>query len=224
MTVADDVLRELRANPPGLGDGALAKLLGKNHAQVNQVCHRLASQGLIVRGPSRNGIVNRIADGMAAAPASGSRTTVAGTSREWAWEGHVQSRLGTYLALSGWSIVRVAETARQERGADIIAERDGERLIVEAKGWPSTVYARGERAGQAKPTQPTTQAAVWFAQALTTLIRHGNQPDVRLAMGLPDMPRYRALLGEAAWALRRLEITVYLVTEDGTVHIWEAES
>jgi len=31
----------------------------------------------------------------------------------------------------------------------------GRRLLVEVKGWPSTTYASGERAGLPKPTQPT---------------------------------------------------------------------
>jgi hypothetical protein len=43
-------------------------------------------------------------------------------------------------------------------------------------------------------------------------------------MGLPDMPRYRALLGEAGWALARLDITVYLVTAEGAVQTWEGEN
>ncbi len=96
--------------------------------------------------------------------------------------------------------------------------------MVEVKGWPSSTYARGERAGQPKPTQPTLQATHWFSEALTSLIRRGAEPGSRLAMGLPDMPRYRMLLGEAGWALDRLDITVYLVAADGAVEIWEREN
>jgi hypothetical protein len=43
-------------------------------------------------------------------------------------------------------------------------------------------------------------------------------------MGLPDVLRYRTLLAEAAWALGRLDITVYLVTAKGAVQIWEREN
>jgi hypothetical protein len=38
------------------------------------------------------------------------------------------------------------------------------------------------------------------------------------------MPRYRTLLGEAAWALDRLEITVFLVDAEGTVEMREQEN
>jgi hypothetical protein len=46
----------------------------------------------------------------------------------------------------------------------------------------------------------------------------------RLALALSDKPRYRTFLGEADWALKRLDITVYLVTAGGSVEIWEREN
>ncbi len=145
---------------------------------------------------------------------------------EWAWEGHVQSRVATHLTTNGWSIIRVADTAQREPGPDIKAERDGQTLLVEVKGWPSTTYAHGPLAGQPKPTPaPGTQARVWLAEALlTTLVRRGAEPGARPAMGLPDKPRYRTLLRQAGQALERLDITVYLVTAEGAVHTWEPEN
>ena len=62
-TVADDVLRKLHENPPGLSDGALAKMLDKNHPHINMVCHRLEDRGLIVRDRTPGGIINRVMDG-----------------------------------------------------------------------------------------------------------------------------------------------------------------
>jgi hypothetical protein len=222
MTVADDVIRSLRGQPAGLTDAELAAALGKGRRHINKTCHVMADQWLTTREDILRGIVNKAA-GQKSHPVATSRPAKR-TDQDWAWEGNVQSRLVTHLVAHGWSIVQVADTARQERGIDIDAKRDGQRLLIEVKGWPSTTYARGERAGQLKPARPNTQATHWFAEAFTTLIRRGAEPDTRLAIGLPDMPRYRALLGEAAWALQPLDITVYLVTADGTVHTWEAES
>jgi hypothetical protein len=224
MTVAHDVIRALRAHPAGMTDAELAKLLDKNHPHVNQVCHRLANQGLIVRDDSHGDIVNLLSGDAPSPQPPAQRVTRGSSEQEWAWEGNVQSCLVTHLAANGWAILRVADTAQRERGADIIATRDGQRLLVEVKGWPSTIYAKGAQAGQPKPTQPTLQAAHWFAEALTSLIRRGAEPGFRLAMGLPDMPRYRTLLGEADWALDRLDITVYLVTAMGAVQVWGQES
>ena len=79
----------------------------------------------------------------------------------------------------------------------------GSELLVEVKGWPSTTYAKGERAGQPKPTQPTLQATHWFAEGLTTLIRRGAEPEVAARAGItgqaevPD-PARRGGLGAGA--------------------------
>jgi Holliday junction resolvase-like predicted endonuclease len=224
MTVADDVLRTLRARPTRVADADLAKLLHKSHPHINQVCHRLADQGLVVRDDSQGGIVNKISGNAPFPMARKAHLVVPGTEQEWAWEGNVQARVATHLAATGWSIIRVADTSLGERGVDIIAERDAHRLLVEVKGWPSSTYARGERAGQPKTTPPTVQAAHSFAEGLTTLIRRGTEPGARLALALPDMPRYRTLLAEAGWALDRLDITVYLVTAAGAVEMWEREN
>ncbi len=223
MTVADNVIRALGAHPAGMTDAELATVLAKRHPHINTTCRLLADQGLIVRDTSHGGIVNRLR-GDPPPLVRVARREPSSAASEWAWEGNVQSRMATHLAGTGWSTIRVADTALRERGVDIIAERDGQRLLLEVKGWPSSTYARGERAGQPKPTQPTTQAGVWFAEGLTTLIRRGIEPRSQLAMALPDMPRYRNLLAEAAWALDRLNITVYLVTADGTVEMWEQEN
>jgi Holliday junction resolvase-like predicted endonuclease len=225
MTVADDVLNALRDNAVGLTDAELAALLGKRHQHINMTCRSLADSGLIVRDGSFGSITNRLA----ADPPAGQirrpmRVPAEPADEHWTWEGNVQSCVVTYLAGTGWRILSVADTARREQGIDVVAERDGARLLVEVKGWPSTTYARGERAGQPKPTQPSMQAAHWFAEGLTTLIRRGDAPGVRLALALPDKPRYRTLLSEAAWALERLDLTAYLVSADGTVQTWEREN
>jgi hypothetical protein len=222
VTVAEDILRALRDGAAGMTDSELAGLLGKGHTHINRACHGLADQGLTIRDSSHGQIINRLAG--AAPPAPEAPVPAEHPDHDWAWEGNVQSRFVTRLAATGWLITRVADTARRERGVDIVAQRDGQQLLVEVKGWPSTTYARGEMAGRPKPTQPTLQAAHWFAEVLMSLIRRGAKPGQTLAMGLPDMPRYRTLLGEAGWALERLDITIYLVTPDGTVREWEREN
>lgn len=223
MTVADDVLRALHARPTGMTDAELATVLGKRHQHINQTCRALASQRLIERDNTDGGIINKISGDVHLRPPHEVHPAASLADQDWAWEGNVQAQVVTHLAGGGWSIVRVADTAQRERGIDIIAERGGERLLVEIKGWPSTVYARGEHGGQPKPTRPTLQATHWFAEVLASLIRRGSEPGVRLAMGLPDIPRYRTLLGEAAWALDRLSITAYLVSAEGSVKAWERE-
>lgn len=85
---------------------------------------------------------------------------------EWFWEGNVQAAVVRHLASEGWTIRRVADTASSEQGVDISAVRGAERVLVEVKGYPSIVYARGPKAGQSKPTHPALQARQYFSHAL----------------------------------------------------------
>jgi hypothetical protein len=138
---------------------------------------------------------------------------------DWFWEGRVQDALVAHLLAQGWSIEQTSDTASRERGIDVLASRPNRRLAVEVKGFPSTRYARGEKAGQPKPTSPALQARHWFAGALLTALvtRSKYGEGLELALALPDMPRFRGLIEQTGWALERTEIGVYLVREDGTV-------
>ena len=137
---------------------------------------------------------------------------------DWFWEGHVQAATVAHLVRAGWTIERAADTARREQGIDVIASKDGRRLAVEVKGFPSALYARGSKAGQPKPTSPALQARHWFAGALlASILTTSKLRRSELALALPDVPRYRALIEQARWALQRLGIGVYLVREGGVV-------
>lgn len=136
----------------------------------------------------------------------------------WYWEGNVQASVARFLVVAGWTIESAADTASRQRGIDLVATKGGRRLAVEVKGYPGTVYARGERAGQPKPTAPTTQARHWFAQALLTAVLVGGAEErAEVAIAFPDMPRFRDLIARSEWALRRLGVRVILVNEGGDV-------
>jgi Holliday junction resolvase-like predicted endonuclease len=135
----------------------------------------------------------------------------------WFWEGNVQATVARFLVAEGWTIESAADTASRQRGIDLIARKGARRLAVEVKGYPGTVYARGERAGQPKPTAPTTQARHWFAQALLTAVLTGGSVEQEIALAFPDMPRFRELIGRSEWALGCLGIRVLLVDESGRV-------
>lgn len=85
---------------------------------------------------------------------------VAAPHEEWFWEGNVQAAVVRHLAAERWDIRRVADTASRERGVDIEAVLDGTQLLVEVKGYPSTTYASGDRAGQTRRTSAPLQARV----------------------------------------------------------------
>ena len=208
VTILDDILQLLRNEPAGLTDAQIAAQLDIRQQQANPRCRDLADDGIALRDDSADTIVTRlVGTPPRAAPAPPVAITSADPRAEWSWEGNIQTAVVRHLAGTGWAVIRVADTASQERGIDIVAERDDRRLLVEVKGWPSTTYARGERAGQPKPSQPTLQAGHWFASGLLAALRtRPKDADAELAFALPDIPRYRALLDDVRWAVHRLEI------------------
>jgi hypothetical protein len=138
----------------------------------------------------------------------------------WPCEERVVALVVSYLEQEGWDIGSIAHTESRARGADIRATKGAELLIVEAKGFPGTVYARGVNQGKPKPTKPGVQARHWFGQVLfDCILRQSEYPDSHVVMALPDFPVYRNLLRRTKDALRKLEIGVYFVGEDGSVHL-----
>lgn len=144
--------------------------------------------------------------------------SVVNARKEWHTEANVQAAVVTALAAAGWTVRSVANTATKERGVDVIAERAGLTVGVEVKGFPSRTYADPARAGETKPTAPSTQAGHWFAQAILAAMRlRGREPGWRSIIALPDVPRYRKLHAETNNSLGAAQIEVWWVDADGTV-------
>ena len=143
------------------------------------------------------------------APARGETTQF---PREWHTEANVQSSLVTALVNAGWRILSVANTATKEHGIDVIAARDDQTIGIEVKGFPSRNYADPARAGEVKRTQPSTQAAHWYAQAVLAAMRlRGKEPSWRSVIVLPDFPRYRELHTQTVGSLTAAHIEVWWI-------------
>jgi Holliday junction resolvase-like predicted endonuclease len=136
----------------------------------------------------------------------------------WHTEENVQRLLVERLTSTGWTILRTANTATGETGIDVVAERNGETVGIEVKGYPSKVYARGAKKGQPKRTSPSTQAAHWFSHAILAAMKlRVAQPAWQSVMAFPDFPRYRKLHTATAAPLAATGIEVWLVSEEGTI-------
>jgi hypothetical protein len=139
-------------------------------------------------------------------------------TQDWFWEGNVADAVARFLLASGWSIRSKADTRSKERGVDVHASRGAVELYVEAKGWPSKTYRDPRRAGQTKPTNPTNQAAHWYAQAMLKALRlQTAHPAAVIAIALPDFPRYRRLFEETRGGLAKLAVVLLFVSENGRV-------
>jgi hypothetical protein len=132
----------------------------------------------------------------------------------WPWEGAVQAVLVSRLEANGWLIVRQADTATGEQGADIEAVRDDVRLLVEVKGYPLDVYQRGPNAGQPKKTNPVLQARHWFSDVvLSSMLHRGASPQARVAIALPNYPTYRRLAARIKAPLVMAGVEIWLIEQ-----------
>jgi hypothetical protein len=112
-------------------------------------------------------------------------------------ENQVKRAVREHLIAQGY---RVHVAWGHTRQVDIRAERDGERLLVEAKGHSSR-----------RPQQNHD-----FLGALGELLQRMDDPDATYALALPDQPQYRTLvqgLPELIWD--RLNLVVFFVSGAG---------
>ncbi len=114
------------------------------------------------------------------------------------------------MAVRGFYIRSVADTASDQQGIDIVAEKDGKLLWVSVKGYP---------AGTDK-TKPSFQAGHWFKQAIFDIIEYrGRDKNVLLAVALPDYLRYRSLAQKITWFKTAAKFVYFWVREDGQVSV-----
>lgn len=112
----------------------------------------------------------------------------------------------------------MANTATKQHGVDVLASKGSRLLGAEVKGWPSKAYADVRRAEEVKPTQPTTQAGVWFSHALMkAMMLLDSHPDHDALMVLPDYPRYRDLARRTRTSRAAASVHVMFVRAAGTV-------
>ncbi|MGI8527717.1 MAG: hypothetical protein ACR2K5_16405 [Pseudolabrys sp.] len=114
----------------------------------------------------------------------------------------------------GSHIDAVADTRSKQRGADIRAFRGQEELILEVKGYPSTLYRDPKRSAEQKRTNPTNQAQHWYSRALLKAVRLQNAyPNALVGVAFPHFPRYQRLFEDTQRTFQKLGIAVYFVKE-----------
>ncbi|HUI70764.1 MAG TPA: hypothetical protein VL354_09570 [Spirochaetia bacterium] len=116
-----------------------------------------------------------------------------------------------YLQRAGWTIK--SRSHANEHGDDIVAERNGRRLSIEAKG-----------AGSSKPG--TNRYGLVFskgqvfdhvAKAVLKTMRAVAQEGTIGGIALPDNEHHRSEVEKIVTVLSRLQIAVFWVLPDGQV-------
>lgn len=140
---------------------------------------------------------------------------------DWFWEGNVVNAVARNLTSLGWKIEGQADTYSREQGVDLRASKAGAVLLIEAKGYPSTNYRDPRRSNERKATNPTNQAEKWYSHALLKVLRlQTANPESKVALALPDFPRYQTLFEETKLGLAKLGLAVLMVNASGQLRAW----
>lgn len=135
---------------------------------------------------------------------------------QWHTEANVQRAFVEALKGRGWTIRSVSNTAKRERGIDVIADRDLQTLGAEVKGYPSLGYADPKRAGEKKKATPRGQAWSWYAKAvLAAMTLRSTEPGWASVIVLPMTPRYLELFAATRDSLDAARIEVWWIQPDG---------
>jgi hypothetical protein len=213
MTVKHRIISFLQNHPEGVDDDELARALDLSaRQQANIRCRELEREGLVIRRQVNGKIHNFWADkniAVSFAPSNLEKSQNNLPKYEyWFWEGNVQSKVINSLAMQGYHIRSVADTASHQQGIDIVAEKDGKPLWVSVKGYPQ---------GTDK-TNPSVQAGHWFKQAIFDIVEYRERDkNVSLAIALPDFPRYRSMSQKITWLKPVANFSYFWVNENGDV-------
>ncbi len=133
-------------------------------------------------------------------------------------ENDVVNAVARYLEANGWSIGQLRTTS--ERGVDLVAERNGLRLHVEAKGATSS-KATSRRYGIG-----FTRGQVFdhVAKAVHTALAVVSRGDgTRAALAVPDDPHHRYFVGRVSAVLARLGVRTFFVAGPSTIRVEGAQ-
>jgi len=110
---------------------------------------------------------------------------------EWFEETNIGRKIKEFLEKDSWKIEKFNENKKQQ-GPDIVATKNGKKIVIEVKGYPPRYYVVGKKKGQPKPTHPNLEAKHWFADALlSVVVEKSRNPKIKVGIGLPLFPKMR---------------------------------
>lgn len=132
-------------------------------------------------------------------------------------ENNIIDILANYLEKKeGYEIKNKLTTT--QRGVDILAEKNGVTLYVEAKGETSSKESSNRHGKPFTKNQVGTHVSVAILTSLKILSKD-NDASRKVAMAFPDNKNHRDIIELIAPALRRAGIVTYLVKENSVIPI-----
>lgn len=138
----------------------------------------------------------------------------------WYTEQNIVQAFVDWLKRNGWKVATPIAKSIRHHGPDVVAERSGEKLVAEAKGFPLTTYQYGPKAGMAKKTKPATQARHWYSGAiLEGIVRQSEDSSASVCLVFPKHKQYLGYYEKTKVAFLKLGLKVYFVDQFGNVQI-----
>jgi hypothetical protein len=125
------------------------------------------------------------------------------SDRGFLTEDEVLDAVTAQLIEAGWTIAARART--NQPGDDLVAERDGERIIIEAKGGGSS------KEHTSRYGQPFSRGQVrhHVAMAVARALRVVSRAEASAGVAFPDAPLHREEVKSLSTALDTLGIRVF---------------
>lgn len=128
-------------------------------------------------------------------------------------ENDVVDTVAQHLTKDGWTIRQKKTTA--QHGIDILAEKNGELLAIEAKGSGSATIGTSRYGQEFTGNQKRSHVAV----ALLTAVQVVSDGKHRAALAFPDDSEHSRLIARILPTLKTLNIRVFFVRQDRTVYL-----
>jgi hypothetical protein len=200
MATLKQRILELVAKRPGLTDREITDTLkgpGNLQQDVNQACRGLERQGIVARSVRPDGrLANYLVEGQTAHPEQQQRRV---HDAEGLTEDFIKDAIDKWLRAQGWE---TAIAWGRKRGIDIVARRQSESWIIEAKGQGISPQAQGN----------------YFLNGLSELLSRMDNPSARYSLAFPDLRRYQGLWERLPRLVKeKLSLSMLFVDASGTV-------
>jgi len=139
--------------------------------------------------------------------------------KDYLTEDEITEIFSAYLAKDGWKII--SRATGKNKGADIVAEKNGQIFCIEAKGGGSQTEGSKRYGKPFTRLQCQIHTDIAFA-CLPRMMARYNPAYVGIV--LPNDKHYRESVTEILPAIKKLEAGVWLVNKEGITPLFDPMS
>ena len=136
------------------------------------------------------------------------------SEERWLYENDVVDFVIRYLEVNGFRILSSSDT--YSHGYDIVAEKDGKKLYIEAKGQTSSKPGTSRYGKEFNRNQKMDHVS----KAIYSALKTKNQlPRSQVGIALPADEVHIELIEAILPSLKQIEVQVFLVADNGKVFL-----